>query len=37
MLDRQVSLFPFQVLRNAHFVQPGLAALPAEMDEILAS
>ena len=34
MLDRQVGLLPGQVGGHAHLLQPRLAALPAEMDEI---
>ena len=36
MLDRKVGLLPRQVHRHAYLLQPGLAALPAEMHEILA-
>ena len=34
MLDRKVGFFPRQVARHAHFVEPRLAPLPAEMDEV---
>ena len=33
MLDGEVGLLPRQLLRHAHFLQPGLAALPAEADQ----
>ena len=35
MLDREVGLLPRQVLRDAHLLDPGLAALPAEMLQIV--
>ena len=34
MLDREVGLLPRQVRGDAHLLQPRLATLPAEMDEI---
>ena len=33
MRDGDVGFLPWQILRHAHFLQPGLAALPAEADE----
>ena len=33
MLDGEVGLLPRQILRHAHFLQPGLAAFPAEADQ----
>ena len=36
MLNRQIGFLPRQVRGHAHFLEPRLAALPAEMDEILA-
>ncbi len=35
VLDRKVGLLPWEILGQPHLLQPGLAALPTEMQEIL--